>query len=258
MKKISIITVCYNEPKLQKTCESIVNQTFQDFEWIVIDGGSDKPTLDIFEKYKKRIDYFVSEKDSGIYNAMNKGIERAKGERFLFMNAGDAFTAPDILEKASVFIEENKDIDVLYGTGYFEYPDKKILMDFIPKELTLDFFKMRSLCHQAMFFKNELFDKYGGYDENYRIVSDWKYALVLCNNGHTFKYIDLAVVNFDANGISITSMGISLKEREKVLAEFFTQEEIVDIKKRQMSNQFAEFLTQKRLKMKKEIEGIRQ
>ena len=69
MNKVTIITICYNEPNLEQTCESIVNQTWQDFEWIVIDGGSNKETLDVFEKYKHRIDKFVSEPDNGIYNA---------------------------------------------------------------------------------------------------------------------------------------------------------------------------------------------
>lgn len=94
---LSIITVCLNEPLLQRTCESIVNQTFQNFEWIVIDGGSNEATLNIFERYKYRINYFVSESDGGIYFGMNKGIQQAHGTWLNFMNAGDLFINYNIL-----------------------------------------------------------------------------------------------------------------------------------------------------------------
>lgn len=80
MKKLSIITICLNEPNVEKTCESIVKQTWRDFEWIVIDGGSNADTLAIFEKYKGRIDKFISEPDEGIYDACNKGIKLASDE----------------------------------------------------------------------------------------------------------------------------------------------------------------------------------
>ena len=88
---LTIITVCRNEPNIERTCESIVSQTWQDFEWIVVDGASTDGTLDILEKYKDRIDVFVSEPDTGIFNAMNKGIRLAHGEFLNFMNGGDEF-----------------------------------------------------------------------------------------------------------------------------------------------------------------------
>ena len=91
MTKISIITVCYNEPNLEKTCESIINQTMQDFEWVVIDGGSNEETQNIWNKYKHRINTFVSEPDNGIYDAYNKGVKLATGDYIIFMNAGDCF-----------------------------------------------------------------------------------------------------------------------------------------------------------------------
>ena len=105
MKKLSIITICYNEPDLEKTCRSIVNQTWQDFEWIVIDGGSNEETLAIFDKYKYRIDKFVSEPDNGIYNACNKGIKLAESEYVQLLNAGDSYYDTKVLE--DVFKEQN-------------------------------------------------------------------------------------------------------------------------------------------------------
>ena len=97
--KLSIITICYNEPNIEKTCESIINQTWQDFEWIVIDGGSTDGTLEILNKYKTRINKLISEPDKGIYNALNKGIKFAKGEWLNFMNGGDRFCDNLVLEK---------------------------------------------------------------------------------------------------------------------------------------------------------------
>ena len=112
---LSIITVCLNEPLLQRTCESIVNQTFQNFEWIVIDGGSNEATLNIFERYKYRINYFVSESDGGIYFGMNKGIQQAHGTWLNFMNAGDLFINYNILNIINYKLKKIKKIDILYG-----------------------------------------------------------------------------------------------------------------------------------------------
>lgn len=109
---ISVITICYNEPNLEKTCESVANQTYKNFEWIVIDGGSKQETLDIFKKYQNKMDYFVSEKDNGIYHAMNKGLRQAKGKYAIFLNAGDFFYAPDVLKKV---VSCGLDKDIVYA-----------------------------------------------------------------------------------------------------------------------------------------------
>ena len=113
---VSVITVCYNEKKIENTCKSIINQTFEDYEWIVVDGGSNDDTVDIFKKYKKNMSYFGSDKDSGIYNAMNKGIKIAKGEWIIFMNGGDCFYQKNSLSKISPH-EYNEDIIFADGTN---------------------------------------------------------------------------------------------------------------------------------------------
>lgn len=113
MKKLSIITICYNEPHVEDTCKSIVNQTWQNFEWIVIDGKSNEETLNIFEKYRYRIDTFISEPDKGIYNAYNKGIKLARGEYVQFLNAGDSFYSHDALN--IFFSKVKRSASVLYG-----------------------------------------------------------------------------------------------------------------------------------------------
>ena len=108
MNKISIITVNYNDREgLKKTIESVINQTWQDFEFIIIDGGSTDGSREVIEQYKDKIDYWISEPDKGIYNAMNKGIKAASGEFLLFLNSGDRLIDKNITEKVISKLESN-------------------------------------------------------------------------------------------------------------------------------------------------------
>ena len=224
---ISIITVCYNEPNLENTCLSVVNQEFQNFEWIVIDGGSDKKTLDTFNKYKSRINYFISEKDSGIYNAMNKGILASKGEYLLFLNAGDCLFNSQNLKLAIEKFDKNN--DVFYCKGAFNI-DKKLISWKIPSLLTETFFYKTALFHQSTFFKRNLFKKYGLYDEKYKIASDWKYLLMLYKSNCFFQYIDEVISINDCNGISSTNKELSKTERTNILKQFYTEKQLLKLK----------------------------
>lgn len=196
--KLSIITICYNEKQIRRTCESIVQQTWQDFEWIVVDGGSTDGTLDILNEYKSRINLLISEKDNGVYNAMNKGIRLAKGEWLSFMNGGDSFYSSDVLQKS--FGENfNSDAGILYGSTYTPEKDK---FRKNPKKLDYFFFIGSNINHQSTFIKKSLFDKYGLYDENMKIAADFdKWCQFMCN-GEKFQYLDFCVAANDLLGIS--------------------------------------------------------
>ena len=227
-KKLSIITICYNEPDLEKTCESIVNQTWQDFEWIVIDGGSNQETLDIFEKYKYRIDTFISEPDNGRYNAMNKGIKLAKCDYINFLNAGDYYTTKDILHEV---ISHKLDKDIIYGDINF-IKDKKISVETFSKRVNLQYLYSGYIPHPSSFIKKELFEKYGLYDESYKVVADWeKWIVFFILNKCTYKHIDLACTMFNLNGISSTNLELLQKEREIVLNKYFTPKELENFRK---------------------------
>jgi glycosyltransferase involved in cell wall biosynthesis len=148
-KKLSIITVCRNiKDTIQRTCESIINQTWQDFEWIVVDGGSTDGTVEILKRYKDRIDILISEPDNGIYNAMNKGIKIATGEYLNFMNGGDSFYDNGVLEK--VFKNKEYSADILYGWQYF-----KVENNFrkFTEQLTKEKLCSTGIGHQAEFIK---------------------------------------------------------------------------------------------------------
>ena len=179
--KLSIITVNLNNKDcLQKTINSVVSQTFKDFEWILIDGGSTDGSKELIEQFSSHISYWVSEPDKGIYNAMNKGILKAKGEYCLFLNSGDYFANGDVLDKVFAF---DFDEDVVYGDQLWDYGDRMETFESAEK-VTLRNFIGSTIPHSGVsFIKREMFEEYGLYDENYRIVSDWKWFLIAVGLG---------------------------------------------------------------------------
>ncbi len=221
----SIITVCLNEPNLERTCESIVNQSYQNFEWLVIDGGSDEKTLRLFGKYKSRMSYFVSEQDNGIYHAMNKGILQAKGTYCNFMNAGDSFYTPDALENATKVLEGEPEIDVLYGNALIS--QERLVRPELKHELW-EYLYYTTFPHQSTFIRSKCFKHYGLYDAKLKIASDYKYFLLLYKNECIFRYFDVTISYMDQSGISSDPLNRNLlfNEREKIISEFYTLDEI--------------------------------
>jgi glycosyltransferase involved in cell wall biosynthesis len=221
MPELSIITVCFNEVKrIALTCESIVNQTFQDFEWIVIDGGSTDGTLDILKRYEQRMNYFVSEPDRGIYHAMNKGIAQAHGAYLLFLNGGDYLHQEDTL--VQVF-NPNKVLtkDIYYGDalfqreGSFKYHTPKF-QDYYSRFLT------KTFQHQSTFIKRKLFEIYGFYDESFLISADLDFFLrVLISNPkrkeHSIEHLPFAISVYE-NIQGLSTRDIELRELENTLA----------------------------------------
>lgn len=210
---LSIITICYNEKQIERTCESIVNQTWQDFEWIVVDGGSTDGTLDILNKYRDRIDILISEPDTGRYNAMNKGIKLAHGQYLNFMNGGDAFYNNHVLEK--VFKDKEQTADVLYGKECV-IDGKFLYICSFPKKLDIAYWLKRTLNHQSSFFKKELFEKYGFYNESNKIASDFEASVLFFTKGASFQYLPFPIASFNLNGISNTDQKLSMIERRKI------------------------------------------
>ena len=233
--KLSIITVCYNEPNLEKTCKSIVEQTYKDFEWVVVDGGSNEQTQKVWNKYKNRINTFVSEKDNGVYNAMNKGIRMANGEHLLFLNAGDYFFDNDVLQKV---IDKKLDKDICYGNIIVYEDEKRSYLKRYPNVLDYSFWIKNNLCHQAIFIKKELFEKYGFYNENYKIVSDLELWIIFIHiNMASYKNLDVTCSVFINGGLSSNKNyeDLANKERKKVIDKYFTKEEIENAQKEHYS-----------------------
>ena len=219
--KLSIITVNYNDHNgLRKTVLSVLAQTFSDYEYIIIDGGSTDGSVDIIKEYDSRITYWVSEPDKGIYNAMNKAIDIAKGEYCIFMNAGDVFCSSDTLERVFSY-SRCEDIicgNTMMGDRHLETPE----------EITFSYLFSNAICHQCAFIKTSLMAKYK-YDENYTIVSDRKFflqALILDNCSYSRVPVD--VVNYDIQGFSSVNPVLSRLEYDNVLEELFPCRVLID------------------------------
>lgn len=194
---LSIITINYNNSiGLEKTIQSIISQTYKDFEYLVIDGDSNDGSLEVIRKNQTAIHFSISEPDTGIYNAMNKGIKVAKGDYLLFLNSGDVFNGTTALE--DFIMHKDFSGDIIYGDYQFE-EGKKIF----PDKLTPLFFIRTSLPHQSTLFKREVFDEMGLYEEHYTIVSDRAfYIKCFLSDQFVFKHIPYSLSIYDLSGIS--------------------------------------------------------
>jgi glycosyltransferase involved in cell wall biosynthesis len=212
---ISVITIVYNsENLLEKTILSVLNQTYSNVEYIIIDGASTDRTVDIIKKYEKHLAYWVSESDKGIYDAMNKGIDKATGKWINFMNSGDIFHSNQVVE--NVFNQKipQKKL-VVYGNTIVEYGNfRKIRMASVPSQLWRGMF----FYHQSSFVRADIMKKYC-YDISYRIVADYNLFISVWNNfgDDVFYRTNILISCYDANGISNTNRIQSLQERQKIL-----------------------------------------
>jgi glycosyltransferase involved in cell wall biosynthesis len=201
LPKLSIITICKNEAEsIEKTLLSVIAQTFTDFEYIVIDGGSKDGTKEIIEIYKDRIDIFISEPDSGIFNAMNKGICLSNSEYVCFLNGGDYFAENNVLER----IFENKtDSDIIYGDLTFCLMSGRKYTKKCPDKISQYYLMSDSIPHPGTLIKRELFNEIGLYFENYKVTSDYEFflrAIFRFNKSYTHLKFPFAV--FNLKGVS--------------------------------------------------------
>ena len=220
--RYSIITINYNNKEgLEDTIKSVINQTSKDFEYIIVDGGSTDGSVDVIKQYADHVNHWVSEKDKGVYNAMNKGTAQAKGEYLVFMNSGDCFHTSNVLSSVANYQEDIICGKVLKGNSTIPSGHYK-------STITLVDLMRGSLPHQAMFIKRELMVKHP-YDEKYKILSDWKFCIqALVFDNCTFRNSDVIVADYDITGISTNSNGLLPKEREQILKEMFPPRIIAD------------------------------
>lgn len=200
--KLSIITINKNNCQgLQRTIDSVLSQTWHDFEWIVIDGGSTDGSKELIEKYQDHFAYWHSEPDGGIYHAMNKGLVHARGERVSFMNSGDSFATPKTL--AYVFSQQYEE-DIIYGYMMAKSLEGKPLdIQYMKAHVYWEDFYFGTLPHQSSFIKRELFKKVGGYDETYQIVADRKWFFTAVGiYGCSTRFIHVPFSLFECGGIS--------------------------------------------------------
>jgi glycosyltransferase involved in cell wall biosynthesis len=226
--KISVITINLNNATgLYKTMKSVINQSFRDFEYIIIDGGSTDGSLDVIKEFQSHNTaaterlvlrfQWISESDEGIYHAMNKGILRSNGDYCFFLNSGDYFVSSKVLENV---MQLQSDEDVLFGNMLVCINDNTVDKSMGKSQLTfMDIYQSR-IKHQASFIKKRLFDLFGLYNVSNKIVSDWEFILKTVGlQNVSYRYIDEDITFFDNGGISNNLHEIRIDERNKILEE---------------------------------------
>lgn len=218
--KVSVVTINFNDAKgLEKTISSVVSQTYNDFEYIVIDGGSTDESVNVIEENQQKISYWVSEKDKGIYNAMNKGIVKATGEYILFLNSGDYLVNNRVLENVVNELRDN--VDFVSGNLEYYLSDNILFTRVHPNKLTFTYLVSKTISHPSTFIRRVMFEKFGLYNEDLKIVSDWEFFFkCLGLNGTTFKSINTTITHFDMNGISSSNGDKVNAEKELVYKKY--------------------------------------
>src|ERR1035437_6590798 len=187
MPKLSIITVNLNDKNgLEKTIGSLLAQTFNEFEFIIIDGGSTDGSVEVIKKHPEKIKYWISEPDKGIYNAMNKGILKASGDYFFFLNSGDYLADNKVFEK---IFNKHPTEDILFGNLYVTINEKIVGKAYGKIKLAFSDVYAHTIKHQAAFIRRELFNKFGLYNEKRKIVADWEFFIKTVGLGNvSYKY----------------------------------------------------------------------
>lgn len=200
--KLSIVTINRNNAEgLRKTIESVVSQSFKEFDYIVIDGASTDSSVDVIKEYQDKITYWVSEPDSGVYQAMNKGIRKSCGEYILMLNSGDFLVDSHVIERMMPDMHDEEIIqgNVIYQKNGFMMRNRGYGKSDISFIDVMD----GIFLHQAMFCKKSVYDQYGCFDESYKKGADTYFFVTALGLGNaTFRYVDLDISNFDMNGIS--------------------------------------------------------
>ena len=203
-KSISIITVCYNAAHLlAKTIESVIEQTYKNIEYIVIDGKSTDDTNEIIANYRSNIHTYVSEPDSCVFDAMNKGISVATGDLIIFLNAGDYYISPFVIE---YFISKlnTASADVFFGRFIWEAPLTRDIVLSDNSQVNYNWeLKELNFPHPATIYKKNVFEQVGMFDLSFPLQADYEWNVrALVNRKIAFQYIDIITVRFRADGIS--------------------------------------------------------
>lgn len=236
MTKLSVITINYNNKDgLKKTIESIVSQTYSDLEFIIIDGGSIDGSADVIKNYSDKIRYWVSEKDSGIYNAQNKGIKAAGGEYCLFLNSGDYLVDENVLK--NVFSKKFTE-DIIYGDMMVDWGSGKITLEKMHKRIGLYEMYTDTVWHPVSFIKRIIFEEFGGYDESYKIVADYEFFFktIIVKKISTL-HIPIPIAVFAFNGLSSRpeNKREEQEERQRVWKTYLSEQEIESLENKLQS-----------------------
>jgi glycosyltransferase involved in cell wall biosynthesis len=218
--KISIITIVYNNVRdIEHTILSVINQSYSHIEYIIIDGASTDGTLDIIQKYRGSIDILVSEKDAGIYDAMNKGLAKATGDYVLFLNSGDELFDNNTIQ---TIVEKGKGADIIYGETKLVDEDRKIIGDRrhkAPQQFDWKSFQYgMNVCHQAIYVKRDIAEPY---DMQYKLSADVDWVIRAAKKAKTTQNVNCYVARYLVGGMSQKRHKQSLKERYAIFKKHY-------------------------------------
>lgn len=221
--KVSIITVTLNsEETVEKTILSVINQNYQDLEYIIIDGKSSDKTLEIIKKYQNKIDILISEKDTGIYDAMNKGVSKASGEIVYFLNADDELFDEYVISEIVKEIETKTEFDYFYGgvisRNIFGGKSENIRMQ---KISNMAIKLGRNIPHQSLFVRRYLFEKLGLFDLRYKINADYEWECRLVKKGYRGLFLKRIISYYNQTGFSSRISWNPYKERFAIIFNYF-------------------------------------
>lgn len=224
---ISIITVCYNcQDTLQKTVESVISQTYPHIQYIVIDGGSTDGTPEIISTFRDQIDLVISEKDSGIYDAMNKGLQHARGDIIYFLNSGDRIFSPETIERIVSIVKDNPEVSLVHGDaiGYGDRPIEYLSMN---RENTVIYFT-QGLCHQTLFARKQMFEKFGNFDTQFSVFADrdWLFRCLFRHN-EKIMYVNFPVCYYLTGGFSSLKNGKFFREKTHLLLKYCFNKQVI-------------------------------
>jgi glycosyltransferase involved in cell wall biosynthesis len=223
LPKVTVITVVLNRAsEIEHTLKSVLNQNYKNLEYIVIDGESDDGTIKIIKKYLNGISEFISEKDKGIYDAMNKAADLANGEWLIFMNAGDFFVADDVVSR-TFSVCKSSECDVIYGDGIYTFDESRVLVR-APKIATLT--DGSGFSHQSCFIRTKLQNEYG-FDLKESVAADYDFFLRLHRAGKVFKKVDVTVSEFLFGGFSNRPPMEVIKMRHRIYTKYYKRSNFI-------------------------------
>jgi glycosyltransferase len=221
--KVSIITSVYNNNKtIKDAIESVINQTYKNMEYIIVDAGSNDGTIEIVKSYENKINQFISEKDKGIYDGLNKGIDLATGDVICFLHSDDLYASEDIITLVAKEFNNDLCLDGVYGDLVYtpKNDTDKILRYWKSKYFDNSLLKQGWMpAHPTLFLKREVYEKYGNFDLDFKIAADYDFMLRVLKSGIKVKYLPKVLYKMRVGGESNKSIkNIILKSKEDLKA----------------------------------------
>lgn len=220
--KISIITVVYNNEKtIEDAIQSVLQQSYSNIEYVIIDGGSKDNTVNIINKFKDKLAYFISEKDNGLYDAMNKGIKAATGDVIGILNSDDLYQDFDVIKDVMKQFNDDSELDILYGNLVYVKSDdtSKVVRNWKSKSYYDNFFENANVPpHPSLFVRKKVYEVTGVFDLEYKIAADYELMLrIFKKYNFNSKYIDRLIVRMRLGGASNGSFSGIMKQNKEVL-----------------------------------------